>query len=566
MNHRIHLLPLELANQIAAGEVIERPASVVKELIENSIDAQATQLEIHLEQGGIDLIRIMDNGVGIHPDDLHLAVTSQATSKIQSAQDLSQITSLGFRGEALASIAAVSHLRLASQAVEESIAHQVCVEFGKVQPVTPIAHPQGTTVEVRELFARLPARRKFLRTAKTEYLHCEEMIKRLALSRFNVGIVLKHNERLVFKLPVAEQTLAQERRVETFYGKAFLQDALTLECGNQQLGLSGWLGLPKIARNQADGQIMYINGRLVKDRLLTHAVRQAYADQIYPGKYPVYLLYLTIDPSAVDVNVHPTKYEVRFHEPRWIHDFLVSYIQRALTGHSCMIPSQAQPKQQGVSPVQNSVRPTSSFQAQVHDTTTVYRAVTSRSSQLISANLSFGKPVGIARQRYVLIETEDELLVIDGVQAECRRLATQLKFHWERRKIQSAPLLFPQLLSLTKKQYLLWQTYQQAFSALGFMLEPLSETTLVARAVPKPLQATAVTKALPELLQALAGLAVPATLTEQVNVVVAQIEPHLSKELTNLKIDGVDAWLQQFQQDELLQPGILRRYPFKGLV
>lgn len=308
----IKRLEQQLTNQIAAGEVVERPASVVKELIENSLDAGASKICVDIAQGGVELIRIRDNGCGIHPEDLNLALSAHATSKISSLSDLEQVASLGFRGEALASIAAIARLKLSSCYQEETIGQELSASGGEISQSVVCAHPPGTTIEVRDLFYNTPARRKFLKTAKTEFRHIETIVNRLALSRFDVGFELKHNAKSILSSLAATNQAAKERRLATILGKAFMQHALAIEFSAAGLQLSGWIAEPTFNRGQADMQYFYINGRFVRDKLLAHALRQAYHDVMFHGRHAIYILYLNIDPAMVDVNVHPTKHEVRF--------------------------------------------------------------------------------------------------------------------------------------------------------------------------------------------------------------------------------------------------------------
>ena len=334
---RIQKLTPLLANQIAAGEVIERPASVVKELVENSLDAGATQIEIDIEQGGVRLIRVRDNGGGIHQDDLSLALSRHATSKIQQPQDLSHIMTLGFRGEALASIGSVSRLSLTS-AQKNTGGFQVTAAGEITTNIAPAAHPAGTTVEVRDLFFNTPARRKFLRAEKTEFDHIDELIKRAALSAFSVGFTLKHNQRIVrqyFPAPAAAQN---SERLAALCGPAFVEQALHIEAEGAGMRLHGWIAQPAFSRSQADQQYFYVNGRMVRDKLVMHALKEAYHDVLYRDRYPAYILFLEIHANLVDVNVHPTKHEVRFREGRVVHDFVFHSVHDALAhgnAHEC---------------------------------------------------------------------------------------------------------------------------------------------------------------------------------------------------------------------------------------
>ena len=326
----IRPLPPELINQIAAGEVIERPASVVKELVENSIDAGARRIEVDIEQGGVRLIRVRDDGGGIPRDELALAVASHATSKIGSFDDLERVSSMGFRGEALASVSSVARFSLTSRQPHEEAAWRIEVDGGRTQEVRPAQHPPGTTIEVRDLFYNVPARRKFLRAERTEFAHIDDLLKSLALAREGVDIRLSHNGKPVRLLKPARDEHAALARVAEVLGADFPGQALRVEHEAAGMRLSGWVGLPTASRSQADQQYFYVNGRLVRDRVVAHAVRQAYADVLFHGRHPVFVLFLELDPAGVDVNVHPAKSEVRFREQRLIHDFLFRTLHEAL--------------------------------------------------------------------------------------------------------------------------------------------------------------------------------------------------------------------------------------------
>ena len=320
----IQVLPPQLANQIAAGEVVERPASVVKELVENSLDAGATRIDIDIERGGAKLIRIRDNGCGIRKDELALALARHATSKIASLDDLEAIISLGFRGEALASISSVSRLTLTSRTAEQQEAWQAYAE-GRDMEVTvkPAAHPVGTTLEVLDLFYNTPARRKFMRTEKTEFNHIDEIIRRIALARFDVTINLSHNGKMVRQYRAVAKEGPQERRLGAICGTPFLEHALAIEWQHGDLTLRGWVADPNHTTTAlAEIQYCYVNGRMMRDRLINHAIRQACEDKLGADQQPAFVLYLEIDPHQVDVNVHPAKHEVRFHQSRLVHDFI----------------------------------------------------------------------------------------------------------------------------------------------------------------------------------------------------------------------------------------------------
>ncbi|CNE77218.1 DNA mismatch repair endonuclease MutL [Yersinia nurmii] len=327
----IQILPPQLANQIAAGEVVERPASVVKELVENSLDAGATRIDIDIEKGGAKLIRIRDNGCGIAKDDLSLALARHATSKISSLEDLEAILSMGFRGEALASISSVSRLMLTSRTAEQNEAWQAYAE-GRDMAVTikPAAHPVGSTLEVLDLFYNTPARRKFMRTEKTEFGHIDEVVRRIALARFDVAINLTHNGKLVRQYRAAPDPSQHERRLASICGPTFLQHALAISWQHGDLNIRGWVADPSAARTPSEMQYCYVNNRMMRDRLINHAIRQAYQDLLKDDQQPAYVLYLDIDPHQVDVNVHPAKHEVRFHQARLVHDFIYQAVTSVL--------------------------------------------------------------------------------------------------------------------------------------------------------------------------------------------------------------------------------------------
>ncbi|MEG9531877.1 DNA mismatch repair endonuclease MutL [Mannheimia indoligenes] len=329
----IHILPPQLANQIAAGEVVERPASVVKELVENSLDAGANNIQIDIEKGGSQLIRIRDNGCGISKQDLPLALARHATSKISSLEDLEAILSLGFRGEALASISSVSRLTLTSRTAEQSEAWQAYAQGREMAvEIQPASHPIGTTIEAANLFFNTPARRKFLRTDKTEFAHIDEVIRRIALAKPNVSFTLSHNGKIVRQYrKVADQSVEQkQKRVAAICGEEFIQNANYIDWQHGDLHLHGWVGSPMLARPQNDLCYSYVNGRMMRDKTINHAIRQAYGESIATGNYPAFVIFLDLDPTMVDVNVHPAKHEVRFHQGRLVHDFILQGVSNSL--------------------------------------------------------------------------------------------------------------------------------------------------------------------------------------------------------------------------------------------
>lgn len=334
----IAILPARLANQIAAGEVVERPASVIKELVENSLDAGATSIHIDVDKGGVKKIRLSDNGCGIAKDELTLALSRHATSKIKNLSDLEAIDSLGFRGEALASISSVARLTLTSKPREQSTAWQANAE-GRDMAVTvkPAAHPDGTTIEVLDLFFNTPARRKFLRTEKTEFNHIDEVVRRIALARFDVTFTLTHNGKIIRQYRAANTQAQNAKRVAMVCGQKFVDNAIEVNCQHDDMHFYGWLAKPSFSRNQNDLCYSYVNGRMMRDKLLNHAIRQAYGDLLPSETFPAFVLFLTLNYREVDVNVHPAKHEVRFHQSRYVHDFIYSVCHQALMDNNLNI-------------------------------------------------------------------------------------------------------------------------------------------------------------------------------------------------------------------------------------
>ncbi len=501
----IRLLPPQLANQIAAGEVVERPAAVIKELLENSIDAGADRIEIELEQGGIKLMRIRDNGTGIPRDDLALALSRHATSKITVLDDLDAVATLGFRGEALASIASVSRLALTSNA-QAGNAGWVIESAAEDATIAPAPHPRGTTVEVRDLFFNTPARRRFLRTERTEYGRIEEVIHRLALSRFDVGLRVRHNGRQVQDFARADDLPAQERRIAAVCGQPFLEQARHLEVEHQGLRLHGWIALPTYSRSQADLQYFYVNGRAVRDKVIGHAVRQAYRDVLYQNRYPAFVLFLEIPPRDVDVNVHPTKHEVRFREARQVHDFLFSMLHRALAE---ITPGDARPAPATVSVPGENTRETT--HESIHNVTERQHSMSFPSARPAagvsermatyadlhrpvpeppSASQAGGDtpPLGFAlaqlKGAYILAENRDGLVLVDLHAAHERVLYERMKIAWREGALASQPLLVPMTLTLSEAEADAAEHHAAAFDAIGFSLDRSGPTTLLVRAVP----------------------------------------------------------------------------------
>ncbi len=534
---KIKLLSPRLANQIAAGEVVERPSSVIKELLENSLDAGATRLEIDVEEGGIKLMRVRDNGGGIDKDDLPLALSRHATSKIYELDDLEAVATLGFRGEALASISSVARLALISSTNEESAGWQVVAEGRDMETqLSPAPHPRGTTVEVRDLFFNTPARRKFLRTDKTEYTHLEDVVKRLALSRFDVAFNLRHNGRAIYSWRAGDSQLEQERRVAQVCGPAFMENAVHIEMERNGLRLWGWVAQPTFSRSQADLQHFYVNGRAIRDKLVSHAVRQAYQDVLYHGRHPAFVLYLEVDPSTVDVNVHPTKHEVRFRDNRSVHDFIYSSLHHALAkvrpedtlakrelgegeddavGVNPFALSSARPIQgiaagefngqesMGFRAASVSNNSSSGYQSNYHPASINPGAVREQMASYgelhrpVNPSVTYAMPesgsddipplgYAIAQLKgiYILAENAQGLIVVDMHAAHERITYERMKESFACGGIQTQPLLVPESIAVSEKEADCAENFYEIFKSLGFELQRAGPETLLIRQLP----------------------------------------------------------------------------------
>lgn len=515
---KIQLLDSRLANQIAAGEVVERPASVLKELLENALDAGSESISVDVEQGGVKLVRVRDNGSGIDRDDLPLALSRHATSKIRGLDDLEAIGTLGFRGEALAAISSVSRLTLASNVEGEAEGWQVQVEGRDMAPsVTPAGHPRGTTVTMRDLFFNTPARRRFLRTEKTEFNHLEEVFRRIALSEFNTAFRLTHNQKVIHQLPAGLDDTLRAARVAKLCGKGFMEQAIPVDVERDGIRLHGWMGLPTFSRSQADLQYFYVNGRVIRDKVVSHAVRQAYADVLYHGRHPAYVLFLELDPAQVDVNVHPTKHEVRFREQRMVHGFLYSSLHRAIAevrpgqslaanvvdeGESVMPamepsqasmslsapagrPSYASPSGNGFGYGQGQ-RQADAYGALVRSGVAEAPAMPAASDQETVPPLGYA--VAQLHGIFILAENQQGLVVVDMHAAHERITYERLKQSWSEDKVRSQPLLVPVSLAVSSREADFAEQQPEVFSRLGFMVERAGPETLVVREVPAMLR------------------------------------------------------------------------------
>ncbi len=497
----IQLLSDALISQIAAGEVIERPASVVKELVENALDAHAQRIDVELERGGCGMIRVRDDGMGIQPDEIALALARHATSKIASLDDLENVATLGFRGEALPSIASVSRLSLVSRAAQSAHAWSVDVRDGALAAPVPASHPQGTSVDVRDLFFNVPARRKFLRSDATEYQHIVRMLERLALSRFDVAFSLVHNGKPVWSLPAAHTGPERLTRVAKICGAEFAGHVIELKHDTESLRLSGWLALPTFSRSQSDLQFAFLNGRFVRDKLLAGAVRLAYRDVLFHGRFPAYLLYLDMDPAAVDVNAHPQKLEVRFRDSRRIHDFVFRTVERVLadtrpsaesagsapldwlTG-SARFEGVAAPSQaRFVLPEGRSLRSgEDAYRVLVaHAEMGVSDAADATRPESIDAPLGYA--IAQLHGVYILAQTAEGVVLVDMHAAHERVMYERMKKLLAGQTAQQA-LLVPQILHVTPAQAEAAETHAQEFAALGFAVTRLAPDQLALRAVP----------------------------------------------------------------------------------
>ena len=528
---RIKSLDTRLANQIAAGEVVERPASVVKEALENSIDAGATRIEIDIDAGGAKLIRIRDNGVGIQSDDLSLALARHATSKIVSIDDLEAVATLGFRGEALASIASVSRLSLTSNSGTNPSDGMSATSEGRDMAVTlkPAPHPRGTSLEVRDLFYNTPARRKFLRTEKTEFGHIEEVIKRQALSRPDIGFQLRHNGRSILNLVACVDEQSVGHRVVGVCGQPFMEQAVPVERFAGDLSLRGWVGLPTFSRSQTDLQYFFVNGRVIRDKLVAHAIKQAYRDVLFHGRHPAFVLFLDLDPARVDVNVHPTKHEVRFRDGREIHGFIFSTLNRALADvrpaaqglaaeDSAATSLSPSPSETGTTPWQPSLSMASSggayhpdqhSAAQAAALEKLYATPASAASRSAdrgafgAVNESGGSVSGIADSEeqgsdipplgfalaqvhgvFILAQNAVGMVLVDMHAAHERITYERLKQMRDETGIRRQPLLVPQTIAVSSKEVAIALELQAPLLELGLVIDAAGEEQLVIREIP----------------------------------------------------------------------------------
>jgi DNA mismatch repair protein MutL len=585
---RVQILPVQLINQIAAGEVVERPSSVVKELVENCFDAGATAISIDIEQGGARRIRIRDNGCGIVKEDLPLALSRHATSKIASFDDLEHVASMGFRGEALPSISSVSRLTLISRIAQADCAWRVSTD-GTEQDfdLQPDPHPPGTTVDVRDLFYNTPARRKFLKTEKTEFAHIESLIQKMALSRYDIAFTLSHNQKEIFQLPQAIAESEQQQRIAGICGSVFLDNSIKIDVASSGLQLTGWVGLPTFSRSQQDMQFFYVNGRLVRDKLIAHAVRQAFQDVLFNGRHPVFVLYLNLDPGLVDVNAHPAKLEVRFREGRLVHDFLFSALHRALaevrpTQHTVKtIPASHHPlntlNQHGdivLSGANDAFGSRANHQSayssyppaqsalpyQVEETIQVYTKLYAGKGTITAqkpeqAMQQGFPPLGYAiahlHNIYILAETPGGIILVDAHAAHERVLYEKMKAQAQQGTVPSQPLLLPIKIKVSSAEAELTEQAADLFTDLGFDINRSGPETIVIRSVPALMNNTDMEALVRDVLADLAQLGLSQRMQDHGKHILGTIACHSAvRAHRRLTIDEMNALLRDMERTE----------------
>ena len=553
----IHILSPQLANQIAAGEVVERPASVLKELCENSLDAGAQRVDVEVEQGGIKLIKVRDDGCGISEADLPLALSRHATSKITDLDDLEAVSTLGFRGEALASIASVSRLTLTSNSGDSKGWKAISEGRDMNVELQPAPHPRGSSVEVRDLFFNTPARRKFLRTEGTEYKRIYDGIKKLALSRMDVAFSLRHNQKVQFNLRPATNHAEQEKRVADICGPLFMEQALYIDNDRTGIRLWGWIGLPTFSRSQPDLQHFFVNGRSIRDKVVSHAVRQAYQDVLYHGRHPAYVLFLEILPSDVDVNVHPTKHEVRFRESGSIHSFVSSTLKNALASdrpqdHLQTGSENSSTRIEGLThgnALENQLQqsslsllstPSSGYQQRWQGSQSGFNSVNTPLSNYQSLYSGQGQdqaegeheipPLGFAIAQlkgiFILAENSHGLIVVDMHAAHERITYEQMKQAFEDQSLASQPLLVPESLALSQREADIVEAHYGLFEQLGFSIERVALESVIVREIPAILRGSKVEGLLRDVVSDLLEHGTSERIREHINEILSTMACH----------------------------------------
>jgi DNA mismatch repair protein MutL len=560
----IQLLSDSLISQIAAGEVIERPASVVKELTENALDAGARRIEVELERGGLGLIRVRDDGSGIDAAEIALALTRHATSKIASLEDLESVATLGFRGEALPSIASVSRLNLVSRTASAPHAWAVAARDGEIGAPAPAAHKAGTSVEVRDLFFNVPARRKFLRSENTEYQHIVRMLERLALSRFDVAFTLVHNGKTAWTLPAAHGNSERLERVAKVCGEEFAAHVVELRHDTQSLRLSGWLALPTFSRSQADLQFTYLNGRFVRDKLLVGAARLAFRDVLFHGRFCAYLLYLEMDPAQVDVNAHPQKLEVRFRDSRYVHDYVFRTLEKVLAetkptaesagsaplnwltgtlGLASAAPAQAHWT------LPQASRPSGSADEYRH-LLDVPRPEAVNGSGVHDSAAPLGYAIAQLHGVYILAQTAEGMVLVDMHAAHERIMYEGMKKLLSGQTAQQQ-LLMPEIIHVTPAQADAAEEHLQEFSSLGFALSRLAPDQLALRAIPTLLSGRNPAGVVRDVLSDLVEQGHSRRVEESINHLLATMACHAAvRAQRSLTVPEMNALLREMETTE----------------
>ena len=553
---RIEKLDASVANQIAAGEVVERPASIVKELIENSLDAGATSVTVEIEGAGTGLIRVLDNGVGIHHEDMRLALERHATSKITTTDDLLSITSMGFRGEALASVASVARTTLTSRAVGSDRAWALTVHGGEEKRHAPAAHPQGTAVEIRDLFFNTPARRKFMKTERTEVAHISETVRRIALANPRVSFELKHGSRTVERLPA---TNALVDRIEKLLSRDFLAEAVEVDERQEELRLHGWIGSPTYTRRTADQQHLFVNARYVRDKVVSHAIRQAYRDVIFHGRQPVFVVYLEIPPEAVDVNVHPTKHEVRFRDSRQVHDFIFGGLNRALRD---VRPGSSNDLIKNTGVAMNYTEPKAPAWVQASFPRQLSVQVEGGASAFVTeerdtvyADDRVFPPLGYALAQlggaYILAENEEGLVIVDMHAAHERITYEKMKLASSEQTLVKQRLLVPLSLEVTRREADLVEALTEEFGRLGIGLERLGPSTIRVQEVPSLIGTADAAELVRDVLGELVEYGHSDSLAEHRDSLLATMACHGSiRANRRLAIEEMNALLREMERTE----------------
>jgi len=561
----IQQLPPQLINQIAAGEVVERPASVVKELLENSLDAGASRIELEIEQGGTKLCRVRDNGSGIAREELSLALARHATSKISSLEDLETIASLGFRGEALPSIASVSRLRLVSCQLDADSAWSIETDRGEPQAAKPAAHPTGTSIEVRDLFYNTPARRRFLKTERTEFSHIQKVAEKIALSRYSAALKLTHNRKVVLDVPIAVTLAEKEQRLARICGQEFVNHALFIEREIGPLRLSGWIARPTFSRAQPDLQHFFLNGRSIRDRVITHAVRTGYRDVLFHGRHPAFVLYLDMDPVLVDVNAHPTKQEVRFRDSRSIHDFIRRTIESALAES---VTGDAAPTVVSVPPVPHADARTRGRQLRSQaglplgagrDALDAYADLVTgpvdRSAPGQAREADDVPPLGYALAHihgaFILAQNKEGLVIVDAHAAHERVTYEKLKASVHGSGVQIQPLLVPLAVNVADNEADIAEQHHDVLEQLGLTVDRTGPAQLTIRSVPVLLAGVDPEKLLRDILSDIREQGASERIQDWIDDALADMACHGSVRANRpLSVDEMNALLRDMEATE----------------